>query len=173
MSAPAPAERAVPENIVQLCAFIVSGEEYVIDIMRIREIIPPQRITPVPHAPAFLEGVINLRGAIVPVVDLSHRLGQEPAPPTRRTKLVICSVGGRRVGLLVDAVTEVRRIPRASIKRPPRLLVGGGPRFFLGVCGPAERLKLLLNVKALLESPLPVPGAQVRALAREGPGQQG
>ncbi|MBI5548152.1 MAG: chemotaxis protein CheW [Deltaproteobacteria bacterium] len=155
------------EVIVQLCAFVVGGEEYAVDIMRIKEIIPPSRITPVPHAPEFIEGVINLRGAIIPVIDLRRRLSMPLQAPTKKSKYVICTVGGRRVGLVVDAVTEVLRIPRSAIRRAPAMLTRSGPRFFLGVCGPPERLKLLLNVKALLESDEAVPGAEVRARARE------
>jgi purine-binding chemotaxis protein CheW len=175
---PAPARRpsAVPEApakaepIVQLCAFVVGSEEYVVDIMRIKEIIAPLKITSVPHAPDFVEGVVNLRGAIIPVVDLRRRLSLPTTPATKKTKYLICTVGGRRVGLVVDAVTEVIRIPKSAIKRTPSLLAGRGPQFFLGVCGPPERLKLLLNVRALLESAEKVPGAEARALARaEGP----
>lgn len=162
---PSESPAAPPEEIVQLCAFMVGNEEYVVDIMRIGEIIQPLRITAVPHAPDSIEGVVNLRGAIVPVVDLRRRLSLPPAPATKKTKYLICQVGGRRVGLVVDAVTEVLRIPRSSIKRTPTLLAQKGPRFFLGVCGPTDRLKLLLNVKALLESHQKVPGAETRALA--------
>ena len=161
----APPPRA--EEIVQLCAFVVGAEEYVVDTMRIRQIIQPLRITTVPHAPEFVEGVINLRGEIVPVVDLRKRLGLAPTAATKKTKYLICSIGGRRVGLLVDAVSDVIRIPRSSIKPAPGILsVRRGPRFFLGVCGPPDKLKLLLNVKALLESAAVVPGAEARALAR-------
>ena len=168
--APEPAETPV-EEIVQLCAFVVGGEEYVVDIMRIKEIIPPVRITPVPHAPEYIEGVINLRGAIIPVVDLRRRLGLARAAPTKKTKYIICVVGGRRVGLVVDSVTERLRLPRSSIRRAPAMLLGRGPRFFSGVCGPQERLKLLLNIKALLSSGEKVPGAEARALARGAPGK--
>ncbi len=158
-------EPAPREELVQLCAFQVGGEEYVLDIMRIREILAPQRITPVPHAPPFVVGVINLRGAIIPVVDLRERLGVPVTAPTRRTRLLIALIGTRKVALVVDAVTEVVRIPRAEIKPAPALLNAGGPKFFVGVCGQRERLKLLLNVRALLDSSVKVPGAELRALA--------
>jgi len=165
MTSTAPAAPAPPEPIVQLCAFRVGDEEYVVDIMRIREIIQPLKITSVPRAPPFVEGVVNLRGAIIPVVDLRKRLSLPATPATKKTKYVICSVGGRRVGLVVDQVTEVIRIPRSAIKRTPTLLSTQGACFFLGVCGPADRLKLLLNVKALLDSSEAVPAADLRALA--------
>ncbi len=158
---------APDDPIVQLCVFSVGGEEYVLDIMRIREIIQPLKVTAVPRAPEFIEGVIHLRGGIVPVVDLRKRLGLPSVEPTKKSKTLICLVGGKTVGLLVDAVIEVLRVPRSQVKRAPSLL-SKGPRFFLGVCGPTDRLKLLLNLKALLESSEKVPGSEVRALARRG-----
>lgn len=158
------------DPLVQLCAFKVGDEEYALDIMRVRDIVPPSRITPVPRAPEFVEGVINLRGTIVPVVDLRKRLSVRAAPLTKKGKYLICAIGPRRVGLVVDAVTEVVRIPRSAIRRAPALLNRGGPRFFLGVCGPDEHLKLLLNLKALLESFEKVPGAEARRAARQAPG---
>jgi purine-binding chemotaxis protein CheW len=162
------AEPPKTDPIIQLCAFQVGGEEYVIDIMRIREIIRPIRITAVPRAPDFIEGVINLRGEVIPVVDLRKRLSVPASQTRKKVRYIICSVGGRRVGLVVDAVTEVLRIPRSALKSTPALLARSGPRFFLGVCGPQERLKLLLNIKALLESQEKVPSADLRALALEG-----
>ncbi|MGC3996195.1 MAG: chemotaxis protein CheW [Anaeromyxobacter sp.] len=172
-----PAEDA----LVQLCTFRVGGEDYAIDIMRVREIIPPAPITPVPRAPAFVEGVVRLRGEVIPVLDVRRRLGLPVAPATRKTKYLIVNVAGRRVGLVVDEVTEVLRIQRAEIRPAPGLVEGGGPRFFLGVCGGeaagggagsgrrggpgAHRLRLLLNVKALLEPASPGEAELARALA--------
>ncbi len=150
-------------GLAQLCTFRVGGEDYAIDIMRVREIIPPLPITPVPRAPAFVEGVIRLRGDVIPVLDVRRRLGLPVGPPTRKTKVLIVNVAGRRLGLVVDEVTEVVRIPRAEIRPAPALVEGRGPRFFLGVCGGeggaarrgAGRLRLLLNVRALLEPATP------------------
>jgi purine-binding chemotaxis protein CheW len=152
----------LPEaQLAQLCTFRVGGEDYAIDIMRVREIIPPLPVTPVPRAPAFVEGVVRLRGDVVPVLDVRRRLGVPITPATRKTKVLIVNVAGRRLGLVVDEVTEVVRIPRSDIRPAPSLVEGHGPRFFLGVCGwesgpgaarrGAGRLRLLLNVKALLE----------------------
>jgi purine-binding chemotaxis protein CheW len=149
--------------LVQLCTFRVGGEDYALDLMRVREIIAPLPITPVPRAPAFLEGVVRLRGHVVPVVDVRRRFGLPAVPPTRRTKFLIVNVGGRRVALVVDEVCEVLRLPRSEVRPAPALAALDAPRFFLGVCGGAGaaqpgrrggdpgRLRLLLNVRALLE----------------------
>ncbi len=163
-------------GLAQLCTFRVGGEDYAVDIMRLREIITPLPITPVPRAPPFVEGVIRLRGDVIPVLDVRKRLGLPVTPPTRKTKVLIVHVAGRRLGMVVDEVTEVLRLPRAEIRPAPGLVEGGGPRFFLGVCGGeaagggrkgAGRLRLLLNVKALLEpaSPGEIEAARTEAEA--------
>ena len=160
---PGPGEAA----LAQLCTFRVGGEDYAIDIMRVREIIPPLPVTPVPRAPSFVEGVIRLRGDVLPVVDVRRRLGLPVTSPTRKTKVLIVNVARRQIGLVVDEVTEVLRLPRSEIRPAPALVGGDGPRFFLGVCGGetaaggrrahagVARLRLLLNVKALLDPVLP------------------
>ncbi len=168
-------KRAAPSAgdgaLAQLCTFRVGGEDYAIDIMRLREIITPLPVTPVPRAPSFVEGVIRLRGDVIPILDVRRRLGLPVTPPTRKTKVLIVHVAGRRLGLIVDEVTEVLRLPRAEIRPAPGLVEGGGPRFFLGVCGGegggrrgASRLRLLLNVKALLE---PTAAGELEAVRSE------
>jgi purine-binding chemotaxis protein CheW len=147
------------DPLVQLCAFFVGSEEYAVDIMRVEEILQPQRLTPMRGAPSFLEGVIRLRGAILPVVDLRKRLlGLSSPVDTPKTRLLVCWVGRRRVAFTVDRVSEVVRLRRSDIK-PALGSVGPAP-FVVGVYGEpeareasassSERLKLLLDVKALL-----------------------
>ena len=103
-------------STIQVARFHVGDEEYALDIMRIKEIINPAPITRVPRAPAFIEGIIELRGAFLPVVDLRKRFGLAPRPPGRETKYVIVSLEGRIVGLIVDRVTEVSRIATDDIE---------------------------------------------------------
>jgi purine-binding chemotaxis protein CheW len=162
---------------VQLCTFRIGGEDYAVDIMRVREIIQPQPITPVPRAPAFVEGVVKLRGEVIPVVDVRKRFGLPPSTPTRKTKFLVVHVAGRRLGLVVDEVCEVIRMARSEIRPAPSLVGLEGPRFFLGVCGgegakegtrrgsAPGRLRLLLNVKALLDPEHPGEAATARAQA--------
>ena len=143
---------------VQLCSFHVGGEDYVIDIMRIEEILQPQTVTPVPRSPAFVEGVVNLRGAIVPVIDLRQRLSAGPPRQRSKPKLLVCRIGRRRVGLKVDGVTEVVRVQKSELKPAPSLTLFGAPTV-IGVCGAPDRLKLLLNLRAVLEDgPAPAKG---------------
>lgn len=176
-----PVPRAAPagDALVQLCAFRIGGVDYALDIMRVREIIPPRPITPVPRAPAFVEGVIRLRGEVIPVLDVRRRLGLPAEPYGRRTRFLVVNVARRRIGLVVDDVCEVLRVPRVELRAAPALGGEGGPRFFLGACGGegassargrrggAGRLRLLLNVKALLDPSAPGEAEAARAQARE------
>ncbi|MBF5046354.1 purine-binding chemotaxis protein CheW [Aggregicoccus sp. 17bor-14] len=138
------------EPPVQLCAFLVGSEEYAVDIMRVEEILPPQPLTAMPRAPVYVEGVIQLRGAVLPVVDLRKRLLGPGAPPPSRTRLLICLFGRRRVAVAVDRVTEVVHVRKSEIKPAPPLQAAGQRPFVVGVWGPPARLKLLLDLKALL-----------------------
>ncbi|MFL5322334.1 MAG: chemotaxis protein CheW [Myxococcaceae bacterium] len=140
---------AEANDSLQLCAFRVGDEEYVLDIMRIEEILQPHPTTRVAGAPEWVQGVINLRGAIIPVVELRKRLQSRGAPPPKlKPKFLVCRIGRRRVALLVDGVTEVIRVGLDELKPAPGILSGGHAPFVLGVCGPPDRLRLLLDVKA-------------------------
>jgi len=137
---------------IQLACFRIGSEMYALDIMRIREIIRPQRLTPVPKAPPFIEGVINLRGAVVPVVDLRKRFDQPAGGPERRTRVLICALSGKIIGLLVDEVAEVRRYTRQEIQPSPQFLRGRGSEFFVGVCRRDDQLVLLIDLERILSS---------------------
>jgi len=135
---------------VQLCAFFVGKEEYCIDLRRVEEILQPLPVTPLPRAPEFIEGVVSLRGTVMPVVDVRKRLGV-PLAPGGKAKLLVCLVGRKRLGLLVDRVSQVVRTTVGELKPAPPLSREGLTPCVLGVCGPPEKLMLLLDVKALLQ----------------------
>ncbi|WP_338865278.1 chemotaxis protein CheW [Myxococcus stipitatus] len=154
----APGENA--DSVVQLCAFFVGDDEYVLDIQRVEEVLPLQRVTPIPHAPSFVEGVLHLRGAILPVVDLRRRLQGHPSVESRKARLLVCKLGTRRVAVRVERVAEVMRLRKGDIKPAPALVVAGRSPFVVGVCGPPDRLRLLLDLKALLRAELEKDSAQ-------------
>jgi purine-binding chemotaxis protein CheW len=165
------------DPVVELCAVRVGGEEYVIDLKRVREVVNALPIRPVPRAPAAIEGVVDLRGEVIPVVDVRRRFGLEAVSASRKTKLVVVRIEGRVLALLVDAVLEVVRIPRSAIRPAPSLPGSEGPRLFLGACGGTEpagarsgpaKLRLLLNVKALTGPIGPEALEAARALAADG-----
>jgi purine-binding chemotaxis protein CheW len=145
---------------IQLCVWRVGADHYAVDLRRVEEILPLPVVTPVPRAPSFLEGVVRLRGDVLPVVDVRRRLGVTgvPAPLTRsatgqprsRERLVVCRIGARRVGFVVDAVTQVLRVERSALKPAPLAHRPGQRPHVLGVCGEPGALRLLLDVKALV-----------------------
>jgi len=164
---PDPPRRTAPEPVaaapttstdsVQLCSFLVGGERYVIDIMRIREIVSPLAVTPVRRSSPLVEGVVDLRGQVIPLVDLRKALGvpAEGLPPG--AKHVIVAVGGGVVGLTVDGMGRVLTVPRSAIQVSPSLMGDGGTTVFPGVLNHGGALYLLLDLKALLAGGLPRP----------------
>lgn len=148
--ASAPSEEFRQE--IQLACFRIGTEMYALDILRIKEIIRPQRLTPVPKAPAFIEGVINLRGVVIPVVDLRKRFDQPKTDSDRKTRVIICGLSGKILGLIVDEVSEVRRYSRQEVQPAPKFLKGKGAEFFLGVCRRDEDLVMLLDLEKILSS---------------------
>ncbi len=140
----------VGDQRVQLCAFRIGDEEYVIDIMRVEEILPVPAITRVRRAPAFVEGVVNLRGAIIPVIDVRRQLLGGIPPPQPAERLVLCKLGKSRVALRVDAVKAILRVPISSLQVAPMAGKNGARAHILGVCTMGARLLLMLDVKTLL-----------------------
>ncbi len=136
-------------ELVQLCTFHVGDESYVIDIMRIREIINPLPVTPLRRSSPLVEGVIDLREEVIPLVDLRRLLGVRIDASVGSTKHVITRVESRVVGLVVDSVGRVIIVPRSDIKPLPTLDSRRG-RVLPGVINHQGRLYLLLNIKALL-----------------------
>lgn len=149
-SLPAPAEES--QEAVQLCAFRVGDEEYALDIMRIDEILQPHPTTRVVGAPEWVMGVINLRGTIVPVVNLRQRLGSGPVSTKLKPRFIVCRIGRRRAALAVDGVTEVVRVRLDELKPAPTMVGGAHSKYVAGVFGPPDRLRLLLDIKALFNA---------------------
>lgn len=118
-----PRQEAGDQAPQQYLTFTLGGEAFAIDILHIREIIEFGRLTTVPMMPAFIRGVINLRGAVVPVIDLAVRFGRAASATTRRTCIVIVEIesedGRQETGIIVDAVSEVLEIPSKEIEPPP------------------------------------------------------
>jgi purine-binding chemotaxis protein CheW len=137
------------EEFWQLVTCRLGREEFAIDILSVQEIIRMVEVTRVPKAPAFVEGVINLRGRIIPVLDLRQRLGMADAERTEQSRIVVVSVHSLIVGLLVDSVSEVLRIPCSTIEAPPALGSTVGAEFIRGVGRIADRLLIVLDLNRL------------------------
>ncbi|NPV53706.1 MAG: chemotaxis protein CheW [Firmicutes bacterium] len=135
----------------QLVVFKLGDEDYGIDISSVREIITVQRITRVPRAPDFIEGIINLRGNVIPVIDLRKRFELPVVEHTRDTRIVVVEIGEHTLGVVVDAVSEVLRIPSDSIEPPSSIVVDVDAQFIEGIARLEERLIILLNMSRLLD----------------------
>jgi purine-binding chemotaxis protein CheW len=134
---------------LQIVGFRVGQETFGVPIGAVQEILRPLPVTPVPGAPPHIEGVINLRGRIISIMDLRKRCGA-PAEPNRRNRIVVAESDGRRIGLMVDSASEVLRIPEASIE-PPASLFGDAPAGYVtGVAKLANRLVILVDIALLL-----------------------
>jgi len=151
---PAATAAAAAEQIQQHLTFVLGGEVFAIGILAIKEIIEYTSPVEVPMMPAYVRGVINLRGAVVPVADLSVRFGRPASPVTKRTCIVIVEItaeGERQdVGLVVDAVNEVLDIPRADIEPPPAFGAKIRAEFIRGMGKVNCKLVMLLDVNQML-----------------------
>ncbi|WP_432823558.1 chemotaxis protein CheW [Trichloromonas sp.] len=137
---------------IQFACIRLASEMYALDIMRIKEIIRPQKLTSVPRAPAFVDGMINLRGTVIPVVDLRKRFDLPATPIDRKTRIVICAISEKFVGLMVDEVTEVRRYLRHEVRPAPEFVKGKGAEFFMAVCQRESDLVMLIDLAKILSS---------------------
>lgn len=136
---------------LQLVAFSLAGEEYAVDILYVQEINRLLNITRVPKAPYYIEGVINLRGNVVPVIDLRKRFSLPPREITDRTRIIIIKIREITVGIIVDSVLEVLRIPSSAVEPPPGLTGAVDQEFLHGVGKLNERLLILLNLEKVID----------------------
>lgn len=134
----------------QLVTFSLGTEEFGVDIMKVQEIIRIPPITRVPKAPKYVEGVINLRGNVIPVVNLRVRFGMEQGDETDLSRIVVLQVNGKVFGVRVDGVTEVLRLDSEAIEPPPPLALGMDSNFIRGVGKIGERLLILLNLDQIM-----------------------
>ena len=134
----------------ELIAFRLGEQEFCVDIMSVRDIRGWTPTTPLPHSSAFVKGVINLRGAVLPVVDLSARLGFEPVEPSARNVIVITQVGSQTIGLLVDAVSDILTVNSGSIQPTPNVASELARLFVKGVIAMEGRMISLIALDNVL-----------------------
>ena len=134
----------------ELIAFRIGVQEFCVDIMAVREIRGWTKATPLPHAPPFVRGVINLRGAVLPIVDLSERLGLGAAEPTHRHVIIVAQVAKQIVGLLVDAVSDILTVDTAAIQTPPDVASDRVRTFVRGLLAIDQRMVSLITLDRIL-----------------------
>lgn len=145
-------EVEVDQELIQLVTFSIGEEEFGVNILQVQEIIRTMEITNVPRAPGFVEGVINLRGKVIPIVDMRSRFGLEHKEHDKYTRIIVIEIDMIIVGFVVDAVSEVLRIPANSVQPPPPVVAGMDSEYIDGVGKLEDRLLILLDLDSLLNN---------------------
>jgi purine-binding chemotaxis protein CheW len=138
----------------ELISFMIGVQEFCLDIGVVREIRGWTETTPMPYAPNYVHGVINLRGTVMPVVDLCRRLGLGETIPTQRHVIIVAMISGQLVGLLVDAVCETLTINPDEIQMPPELGSEAARNFLKGVLSIDGRMVTIIGLDSVLPGPL-------------------
>ncbi len=134
----------------QFLTFILGVEQYGVEILKVQEIRGYSAVTPIPNTPPHIKGVINLRGTVVPVVDLRTKFSMDSAEYSKFTVIIVVTVGRKVVGLVVDAVSDVLDIPAAEMRATPDLGARVDTRFISGMATTGERMTVLLDIDRLL-----------------------
>jgi purine-binding chemotaxis protein CheW len=138
------------EELLQLVSFKIGEEEFGVDILIVQEINRMLQITKVPNTPDFIEGIINLRGRIIPVIDLRIKLGMARRDHGKNTRIVVVEIKEKTIGFIVDEVNEVLRIPKNITEAPPELVGGINSEFITSIGKLDDRLLILLDLEKIL-----------------------
>ncbi len=135
---------------LELIAFRIGEQEFCVDIMSVREIRGWVPATPLPRSPPFVRGVINLRGAVLPILDLAARLGLQPPEPTARHVIIVAQVGTQVIGVLVDAVSDIITVGENTVQPPPELASGRVRTFVQGLLAIDSRMVSLISLDRVM-----------------------
>ena len=147
-----PGERVIEKDL-QVVGFRIGDETFGVRIGSVREIVRVPEITAVPNAPDTIEGVINLRGKIIPVMDLRKRFGQADVQHDKKNRILVVELDGKLVGLIVNSASEVLKIPPSEIEAPGSVFADGESGYVTGVGKLSGRLIILLDISKLLHRP--------------------
>lgn len=150
-------------ELLQLVSFTIGNEEFGVDILKVQEINRMVDITKMPNSPDYVDGVINLRGRVIPVISLRIRLGIERIENDRDTRIIVVDLSGKTIGFIVDSVSEVLRIPRSITEPPPAITSGINSDYITAVGKLEDRLLILLDLEKIL---LEEEKAQVAAIGK-------
>lgn len=139
------------EKDLQIVGLRVGGETFGIPISQVREIVRIPQITAVPNAPEIVEGVMNLRGRIVPIVDLRKRFRERDIQPNKKNRVVIVEIEGRLIGLTVNAASEVLKIPPSQVEAPQSFFPDGAADYISGIAKLNDRLVILIDLQRILQ----------------------
>lgn len=137
-------------GVLQLVSFFIGSEEFGVDILYVQEINRMSQVTKVPNAPDFVNGVINLRGRVIPVIDLRLKFGMPKKEDDKNTRIIVMEVSGKTVGFIVDSVNEVLRISKDVTEPPPELAMGINSEYIKAVGKLEDRLLILIDLEKIL-----------------------
>ena len=157
----------IENDEVQLVVFVMENEEFACGINNVREVLKMIRVTPLPRSLDFVEGVINMRGDVIPVIDLRKRFGLPEAERTDESRIIIVEVEDRMVGLIVDSVTEVIRLMEKQIQDAPSQVAGGKTDLIMGVGKIEQRMLIILNLDRILTSEEQIALAEISQAGKE------
>jgi len=161
--------RRTESPIIQLVGFRLDNEDYAIAITKIQEIILMKPITRIPQVPDFIEGLINLRGSVIPIVNLRKRFGLVPRDVDDETRTIVVNIHDKTVGCIVDAVTQVMRINRDQIQPPPLSVLAVSHQYIAGIARLEDRLLIILDIERLFDEQSAVVSGQWSEKAGEQP----
>lgn len=137
-------------ELIQLVSFTLEKEEYGVEVLKVREIIRMPAITHMPNTPHYAEGIINLRGKVIPIISLRKRFGMMEAEYSNQTRIIVMDVDGELMGFIVDSVSEVIRVSGSEVQPPPTAISGGVDQECIsGVINRAESLLVLLDLNTM------------------------
>lgn len=135
---------------LQIVVFSLDNSSYGVPILQVQEIIKMSEITKLPNTPIFIEGIVNLRGKIIPVMDLRRRFGLNPIPIDENWKILILKTDEIQFGVMVDQISEVEKIPVTIVENPPKIVSGVNGKFINGIAKTEKKLLILLDIEKIL-----------------------
>lgn len=137
------------EDLVQVVSFQLGQEEFGIDILKVQEINRLVEITKVPQAPFYCEGIINLRGKVIPVINLRKKFELDDREWDKNTRILVCDVAGNVIGMIVDSVAEVLKIPHSTIEPTPDIVTSVNSDYISGIAKLEDKLLIFLDVSKI------------------------
>jgi purine-binding chemotaxis protein CheW len=142
----------ITEELLQLVSFKIGEAEFGVNILRVQEINKMMELTAVPNTPRFVEGVVNLRGRIIPVINLRSRLGLEVKQYDSETRIIVVDLEDKTIGFIVDKVNEVLRIPKSITEQPPEVVSGVNSSYITAIGKLEDKLLILLDLTKILSN---------------------
>lgn len=146
-------------DILQIVSFCLGDEEYGVNIMNVQEVILVGKITPLPRVPSHICGLINLRGHVIPIIDLRKKFELPPSDAGEQSRIIIVNVVGKTMGVTVDAVDEVLRVNQSDIEPAPDALLGSAEEYLKGLVRFESKLLVLLDIQKIIETEAEIPAS--------------